>query len=535
MRAALYARFSSELQNAGSIGDQLAACRRHAERLGATVVAEFSDAAISGASMVGRPGLADLMAGARRGGFDVVIAEALDRLTRSGGDAWDIFEDLKGAGVRISTISEGAVDELHVGLKGTMNALFLRDLGLKVRRGLEGVVRDGRHAAHAPFGYRRKLVYDAKGEPIRGLIEIHEPEAAVVRRVAAEFVAGLTAYRIVSRLNQEGVPGPGGRTWVTTAITGRAAYLDGLLRNPIYAGERVWNRTSQTKDRRTGKIRTRQRPESEWVRQAAPELRILDPASWATIQARLVATAEAVRAAGNPSAANAPKRLLAGLVRCGLCGGMMHVSGGGPAYRCLARMQKGVGVCANARTARPDQLEAGVLEHLRDELLHPELVETFIREYQATQRQLGAGRREREAAVQRELGEVRRRADRLVDQVADGLLSGPTVSAKLAELEARAAALEAELAEIRADTDVVAYLPVAASRYRRLLEELQAALARADAGSVELEEARGALRQVVRAVYVYPLPERGKWRFEVDGDLTTLLATAPSAAARQRA
>jgi site-specific DNA recombinase len=45
----------------------------------------------------------------------------------------------------IHRISEGVVDELHVGLKGTMNAPFLQEIRRKTRRGLEGVVRDGRH------------------------------------------------------------------------------------------------------------------------------------------------------------------------------------------------------------------------------------------------------------------------------------------------------------------------------------------------------------------------------------------------------
>jgi hypothetical protein len=33
------------------------------------------------------------------------------------------------------TIAEGEIGELHVGLKGTMNALFLKDLAQKTRRG----------------------------------------------------------------------------------------------------------------------------------------------------------------------------------------------------------------------------------------------------------------------------------------------------------------------------------------------------------------------------------------------------------------
>jgi site-specific DNA recombinase len=72
------------------------------------VAAEYSDAAISGASMRQPPGPGRPAGGRRRRPFDLVIAEELDRLTRSGGDAWDIFDDLKAAGVRIHTVSARA-------------------------------------------------------------------------------------------------------------------------------------------------------------------------------------------------------------------------------------------------------------------------------------------------------------------------------------------------------------------------------------------------------------------------------------------
>jgi DNA invertase Pin-like site-specific DNA recombinase len=64
MRVAIYARFSSDLQDIRSITDQVAAARDHAARQGWHVVAEFSDAAISGASLHNRPGLLDLLVAA---------------------------------------------------------------------------------------------------------------------------------------------------------------------------------------------------------------------------------------------------------------------------------------------------------------------------------------------------------------------------------------------------------------------------------------------------------------------------------------
>jgi hypothetical protein len=75
------------------------------------------------------------------------------------------FKRLRFAGVRLFTISEGEISELHVGLKGTMNALFLKDLADKTRRGLEGRVREGRSGGGLCFGYDVVREHDARGEP----------------------------------------------------------------------------------------------------------------------------------------------------------------------------------------------------------------------------------------------------------------------------------------------------------------------------------------------------------------------------------
>lgn len=535
MRAALYARFSSDLQNPGSIRDQLAACHRFAERIGATVVAEFQDAAISGASMAGRPGLTDLLAAAKTRAFDVVIAEAYDRLTRSGGDAWDIYEDLKGLGVEIQTISEGKVEELVVGLKGTMNALFLRDLGAKVRRGQEGVVRSGRITSKPPFGYRRKRAYDDKGEPIRGLIEICEEEAAIVRRIVAEYLGGSTGQAIARRLNDEGVPGPRQGHWDVSAVIGRpGSTLRGILRNPMYAGELVWNRQRTVKDRRTGKVRNLDNPPEAWVRHPAPELRLIEPHDWARVQARLAERSAVVAAAGNASAGNAPKRLLTGLAVCGVCAGALHSMGPDRRYRCVNRARKGPAACSNARTAPADQFEAQALVALRRDLLHPEVIETVVREYHAAQARKGSAARARLQAAERELSEVKRRADRLIDQVADGLLTGQAVKEKLAQLEARRLQLESEIAQATGGAQIIPLAPQTAARYRKLVEDLQTRLEAAKGSTAERDAARTALRQVIRQVRLIPGDARGAWSVEIDGDLTALLQRAAQATPAQR-
>ncbi|WP_328285758.1 recombinase family protein [Magnetospirillum molischianum] len=143
-RVALYARYSSDTQRAASIEDQFRICREHAARQGWTVTACYHDAAISGASTILRPGIQTLLTDARCGKFDLVVAEALDRISRDQADVATLFKHLTFAGLTIVTLAEGEISELHVGLKGTMNALFLKDLAAKTHRGLRGRVEAGK-------------------------------------------------------------------------------------------------------------------------------------------------------------------------------------------------------------------------------------------------------------------------------------------------------------------------------------------------------------------------------------------------------
>ncbi|CAN5173355.1 hypothetical protein BH10PSE8_BH10PSE8_01840 [soil metagenome] len=128
----------------------------------------YKDAGLSGASMILRPGIQALLQNAQAGGFDLVVAEALDRISRDQADVATLFKHLKFAGVPIVTLAEGEVCELHVGLKGTMNALFLKDLAAKTHRGMSGRVEAGKSGGGLCYGDKAIKQFDARGEPLRG-------------------------------------------------------------------------------------------------------------------------------------------------------------------------------------------------------------------------------------------------------------------------------------------------------------------------------------------------------------------------------
>jgi len=287
MRAVIYARYSSDNQRDASIDDQVRQCRKRIDSDGWRLTEVYSDHAISGASTL-RPGYQKMLEDARNGGFDVLIAEAMDRLSRDQEDIAGLYKQLSFADIQIITLSEGEVNELHVGLKGTMNALFLKDLAQKTRRGLEGRVRQGKSGGGNAYGYDVVKKMDAAGEPIRGERRINEAEAAIIVRIFDEFIQGRSPKKIAHALNHEGVPGPTGNTWGPSTIHGNWRRGTGILNNELYIGRLVWNRQRFIKDPNTGKRQARPNPEKEWVIEGVPHLRIVDQDLWKRVKVKTI-------------------------------------------------------------------------------------------------------------------------------------------------------------------------------------------------------------------------------------------------------
>lgn len=155
-RVAIYGRFSDERQNASIARDQIVLCEAHAQREGWRVVDRLSDEAISGAVRA-RPGYQALRKLIAEGQATLVTAEALDRLSRDQEETANLFKLCLFHEVKIFTLSEGIVSELHVGLSSTINAVYLKQLAEKTHRGLASRVEAGRSAGGKAYGYRVPL------------------------------------------------------------------------------------------------------------------------------------------------------------------------------------------------------------------------------------------------------------------------------------------------------------------------------------------------------------------------------------------
>ncbi len=178
------------------------------------------------------------------------------------------------------------------------------------------------------------------------------------------------------------------------------------------------------------------------------------------------------------------------MARCGSCGAPLAATGKGYLSCSAARR---LGTCANRKGIRRGVLEGIILDALKDNLMHPDLVAEFIREFHAE-----VNRRHRDAELslglkRRELDDVRRKLDGLIEAIADGFRA-PGLQAKLDELEQRKSALEADIAVAPAAAPRLH--PNLAEVYRRKVVNLQDALADPSTQTEALEILRGLIERV---------------------------------------
>jgi site-specific DNA recombinase len=522
--AAIYARYSSDLQREASIEDQNRICREHAAREGWSVYKYYSDHGISGASLI-RPGIQKLLQDALEGRFGIVITESLDRLSRDQEDIAHIFKRISFAGGRIVTLSEGEINELHIGLKGTMGALYLKDLADKTRRGLRGRVEAGKSGGGNSYGYDVVRGLGPDGQPLTGERRVNAGEAAVVRRIFEEYAAGISPRAIAKRLNAERVPGPSGGTWGPSTIHGNRQRGTGILNNELYIGRLVWNRLRYVKDPETGKRVSRLNPDSGWIVQDVAGLRIVDQELWARVKTRQGAL-EAGRGSGDAPGywdRRRPRYLFTGLMRCAVCGGgIVHFN---KVYVGCANARN-KGTCDNRATMRRDALETAVLDGLQNRLMEPARTRIFCEEYARAMNRLHAEHNAQRTADAGALSRTERDLGRRVQALLDGVPSS-AVREKMAELEARRDALRCRLAA--SEDNGIRLHPNMAEYYRTQIADLRAALTEAG-GRMQAAEI---VRKLVDRIELSPVVRSGRKTLSVSlyGRLAGILAMATKAKA----
>ena len=521
MRVAIYARYSTDKQKPVSIAVQNENTRAFLAKQGWTEVAAYADEAITGAVIKLRPGMTALLQAVERGEIDLVLADELDRLSRSQSQTPMIFERLQFLGVRLHTIAEGEITRLHVGLKGTMNAEQLAATSRKTRDAIAKRFRDGQNPGGLAYGYALDFVSDARGDRIPGHRRIVPEQAETVVLICEQYAGGRSLHDIAIELNGRGIPGPRGGQWSASTINGNKARGTGILNNRLYIGEPEHQRQTYRKDPETGARRAFANPADIRQTTSVPHLRILSDELWQRVKARqeAVARPQAGRDGTIPFwAKQRPRYLLTGKIVCGVCGSTYSKNG---KFRsaCHAATKKGPSACTNRLTVRIDDLEHQVLSALRNDMMQPDVVEAFIGEYIRERNRLSRQRSDARDERDAELREVTAGVERLKAAILKGV--DPSLFAiELNRMGRRKSELEAELAAVGDETPPALLHPRLAQVYRAKVERLLEAF-ESEGGRTEAQEI---IRGLIDAVVMTPAD--GVLHAEVKGDLATMLVLA---------
>ena len=329
-----------------SAEDQQAHFEKWAEKSNRTLLRTFRDESISGVEL-DRPGIRRLLHFLRECPEKGVLAIwKRNRLVRHTDPRQGIALELKieelGWQVEYATGYRNSgnllVDTIAGVVEHHQGGQYLLDLSVDTLRGLVARFREGgTPGGKIPYGYR-KLLEGGEGESrLIARRQRHsrafgerarwvpgDPlEVRVIQRLFERYASGRhSMLTLCEDLNSEGIPSPSGSDWNRFS-------LRTLLRNPVYKGDLVWNRTTQAKFFRfaEGEIREVEKgrlrgknPESDWLVVPGSHEPLVSAQLWAAVNARL--DTQALRNGG--ARRSRTPYALSGLVRCGNCGAPMN-------------------------------------------------------------------------------------------------------------------------------------------------------------------------------------------------------------------
>lgn len=480
--AVIYARYSSDLQKDRSIDDQIAFCKEIALRHGYSVSEVFSDRAKSGASMFERDGLLALMTAAKKRKFGAVISETLSRLSRDQEDTAAIYKRLKFNDITIID-SSGVVSDVHIGVGGIVNSMFLKNLAVSVKRSMDARAREGLVPGRVAFGYRRT---SKKGER-----EIDPVNAAIVRRIFEEYADGASLRDIDASLTREKVVAP---------ITSE------MLHNQIYIGKIVRNSTTSVKNPDTGRRLFRRAAAEDRIIVDAPALRIIPQKLWDRVQDLCAARSKAKGWHGPRQHKFVNKdQLLLGLLTCGKCGGSMTIGqnnpDGSPRMMCSFAYRREN--CDHRRSYCLKTLQNTVLEGVKSKLTNRKALLELTRAYHERWAERQQTARTDVDKAKKELNRVTVQIDRIVAAISDSDAPVKVLVAKLNSLEPLRASLTEKVRLIEAEGNVVTLHPAAIGKFADAMDEIHKALT----GNLDIQHLapfRAAFRNTFERIVVHP-------------------------------
>jgi site-specific DNA recombinase len=546
MIAAVYARKSSEQSGVNdeerSVTRQIEHGKAYAVRKGWTIAEEhiYVDDGVPGAEFVRRQGFLRLMNALKpHPPFQVLIMSEESRLGREAIQVSYAFKQIIDSGVRLFFYMtdqerklDNALDKMMLSLSNFASEMEREKASQRTYDAMFRKAKVLHVTGNKVFGYDNVPVYGSEtntdGTRRRQHVvrQINNQQAKVVMRVFEMYASGFGLVRIAKRLNEERIPPPHGGTlgWCPTA-------LRDILQRDLYRGVVLWNRTQVVQ--LGGTRKQRKRPESEWLRIDAPELRIVTQILWDQVEERRTRNrhtylrGERGRLISHSTGEDRHSdNLLTSIIKCVICGGSIVAIKRTAkrrytrtVYRCAYNHKRGNAVCTNSVEIRQDILDSAIL-HAMTEVLDERVLEASV--IAAVERI----RNEREKfpdqrlALERELSLIETRLHHLVEAIASGR-STDKVFDSLNEVEARKKVVVQELSRLDSHNQVVSLdAKRLAKDLRSCLGDLPALFAR------HVPLARQMLRKLIDGhIAVEPIMEGGQpgYRFTATGTFDRLL------------
>ena len=485
MRIAIYARYSSDLQNPNSAQDQIDAIKAAIERMGNDwrVVTTERDEAVSGTSLEGRDGLKRLLAEAtkRPRRFDVVVVEDISRVARNRFDAISIRQQFTAEGVQVLSAADGFIDPDSEGgmfmtaIKEAKAELDSRETARRTRRGIAARTREGWLSGRpTPFGYARDPVFsesetDCDGQPKRlgSRLKPDPIKADIVRYVFDRYSVAVGLRRIASTLNT-----PGSTSRAIKPEGYAPSFLRSLLLNPVYLGHVVYGRTRENKVREPGRVKRRKvkvAPE-DWVIAKNRHEALVDQETWDRVQERFKVNKRIGKGGSGSRGGRKPASVLSGLIRCAVCGSNFVVCVSTPNNR---QRERGTGrrnrrcgcnkaqtsrgeLCSNRDKASVDRLEAATLDAIENVVLTPEGLAELERQRAAYLGEALSASQQDVERLRAEERQLRAKEARLIAAITEGVA--------LPGLHEKAREIGDRLAQVRTSLDRVEALEAASNR-----------------------------------------------------------------------
>jgi len=177
----------------------------------AELVAVFTDAGLSGASMGKREGLQAALKATGKG--MALVAYSISRLARSTRDMLDIADLLDRKGADLVSLTEkidttSAAGRMVFRMLAVLSEFEREQVGERTKAALAHLKANGGKYGPVPFGYRE----------VEGRLVAVRAEAKIVAEIARMRGRGAALQAIADRLNSKGIEGKRGGKWHASTV-----------------------------------------------------------------------------------------------------------------------------------------------------------------------------------------------------------------------------------------------------------------------------------------------------------------------------